>query len=725
MSQNTKEEMEQKVSLWFQKYYQQLQNGCDNFSCKNEFCRSCADFRYVNITDTNELVSKIIMLVSNYGDRYLCKIEPIECSKFRIGKIRKYIDWGGDGVYQLEELVEEDLGTDRLDYAFQPPINLESKEKQNKTILFRKLNRIDPGLDFVDVFEALQLISTAQGNDLQNAIEPSIVNQLSILEKTAKTTTSFQYLRRFAILICFHAFSKKEFSTTLYRLIKLYHLLNPEAKEILNTWFERSIPSSILTKVVTFLNIFITNEMPQSREIYLPPSQTIIDASTLLGDIFVANRKKNDKVKVETFYNEKINQTFNYKENYNNFINKNTNKFSFCNFSFILSAQTKSKLLTLESQYKMRNSMRETMFNSLLINEPISPYFVLIVRRDHLVQDSVNSILRASKNDLKKKLKVVFEGEDGVDEGGVKKEFFQLVVQQIFDPKYGMFVENEEMNKTNFWFNKSYIGEMGSYRLIGTILGLAIYNSVILDVRFPSVVYKKLLNRPLVLEDLHDYRPEIERGMWQLLAYEGSVEEIYMRTFQISYKTVFGEEIFVNLKKNGDKIPLTNENREEYVKLFVEWELNKSIEKHFLAFRKGFESVCGSEVFSLIEPEELEALICGDHEFEMKDLKKSTKYRDGYNSGSIQMKWLWDIIFSWTKEKQKKFLAFCFGTDRVPIGGLSNLRFTITRGGPDSEILPKASTCYGILILPAYSEKEKLKRKIELAIENSQGFGLF
>ncbi|KAJ3434866.1 hypothetical protein M0812_01990 [Anaeramoeba flamelloides] len=568
MNESTTEEMKQKVSLMILKYYQQLQNGCDNFSCKNEFCRSCANFLYANITDPNELGAKSIMLVSNYGDRYLCQIEPIECSKFRIGKIRKYVDWGGDGVYQLEELVEQDLGTDRLDSAFHP------------------------------------------GSDLQKAIEPSIINQISILEKTAKTTTSFQYLRRIAILICFHAFSKKEFSKTLYRLIKLYHLLNKQAKEILNTWFEKSIPSSILTKIVTFLNIFISNEIPQTREIYLPPSQTIIDASTLLGDIFVA-----------------------------------------------------------------------------------------------------------SKNDLKKKLKVVFEGEDGVDEGGVKKEFFQLVVQQIFDPKYGMFVENEEMNKTNFWFNKSYIGEMGSYRLIGTILGLAIYNSVILDVRFPSVVYKKLLNRPLVLEDLHDYRPEIERGMWQLLAYEDSVEEIYMRTFQISYKTVFGEEIFVNLKKNGNKIPLTNENREEYVKLFVEWELNKSIEKQFLAFRNGFES--------LIEPEELEALICGDHEFEMKDLKKSAKYRDGYNSGSIQMKWLWNIIFSWTKEKQKKFLAFCFGTDRVPIGGLSNLRFTITRGGPDSEILPKASTCYGILILPAYSTKEKLKKKIELAIENSQGFGLF
>ena len=41
--------------------------------------------------------------------------------------------------------------------------------------------------------------------------------------------------------------------------------------------------------------------------------------------------------------------------------------------------------------------------------------------------------------DLKKQLVVEFEGEQGVDEGGVSKEFFQLVVEEIFNPDYGMF----------------------------------------------------------------------------------------------------------------------------------------------------------------------------------------------------------------------------------------------------------------------------------------------
>ena len=40
-------------------------------------------------------------------------------------------------------------------------------------------------------------------------------------------------------------------------------------------------------------------------------------------------------------------------------------------------------------------------------------------------------------DDLKKQLVVQFEGEQGVDEGGVSKEFFQLIVEAIFNPDYG------------------------------------------------------------------------------------------------------------------------------------------------------------------------------------------------------------------------------------------------------------------------------------------------
>lgn len=88
--------------------------------------------------------------------------------------------------------------------------------------------------------------------------------------------------------------------------------------------------------------------------------------------------------------------------------------------------------------------------------------------------------------------------EPGVDEGGLQKEFFQLIIRQIFDVNYGMFLYNEETRV--FWFNTHSFEPNIKFELIGSILGLAIYNSVILDIHFPLIIYKKLLNQPIKFE---------------------------------------------------------------------------------------------------------------------------------------------------------------------------------------------------------------------------------
>ena len=41
-------------------------------------------------------------------------------------------------------------------------------------------------------------------------------------------------------------------------------------------------------------------------------------------------------------------------------------------------------------------------------------------------------------SDLKKQLFVEFDGEQGLDEGGVSKEFFQLIIEELFNPDIGM-----------------------------------------------------------------------------------------------------------------------------------------------------------------------------------------------------------------------------------------------------------------------------------------------
>ena len=62
---------------------------------------------------------------------------------------------------------------------------------------------------------------------------------------------------------------------------------------------------------------------------------------------------------------------------------------------------------------------------------------------------------------------------------------------------------------------------------------MAIYNSVILDVRFPMVVFKKLMGEPIGLDDLIDYDPELHKGFTQLLEFDGDVAAIFCRKFVV------------------------------------------------------------------------------------------------------------------------------------------------------------------------------------------------
>lgn len=83
------------------------------------------------------------------------------------------------------------------------------------------------------------------------------------------------------------------------------------------------------------------------------------------------------------------------------------------------------------------------------------PYFVLALDRQYLLQQTLQAVAQASPTDLRKSLKIVFKGEDGVDAGGLTKEFFMLLVQQLFDVNTGMWTTRfGDGNDT--WFNSDW-----------------------------------------------------------------------------------------------------------------------------------------------------------------------------------------------------------------------------------------------------------------------------
>ncbi|UIZ23250.1 hypothetical protein KXD40_003476 [Peronospora effusa] len=396
---------------------------------------------------------------------------------------------------------------------------------------------------------------------------------------------------------------------------------------------------------------------------------------------------------------------------------------SFCDFPFVLDAGSKSKVLHIDSDLEQRARAQDAVLSRsiLLAERAQSPYLVLKVRRENIVEDAMQQLvhLSSSAETLKKPLKVKFVDEEGIDEGGVQKEFFQILIRQLLDPAYGMFTYDEETR--TLWFNSDSLEATMEFELIGTLLGLAIYNAVILDVSFPHIVYKKVMGYPLGLEDLELAMPDLGRGLRQLLNFQGDVEKVYQRTFEYSYE-VFGEVKTVELKPEGSSVSVTKNNREEYVALYVDYVLNKSVSRQYAAFHRGFHQVCNHEVLSMFRWEELQLLICGSSDLDFKALEEATHYEDGFAEDSEIIRDFWVIVHALPLEDKKKLLRFATGSDRVPIRGLSNLVFVISRNGPDSGRLPTAHTCFNHLLLPEYSSRAKLKELLLLAINQAEAY---
>jgi len=228
----------------------------------------------------------------------------------------------------------------------------------------------------------------------------------------------------------------------------------------------------------------------------------------ILNLLYEINRKYR-KVSYKEFYNDKINKDKAFKKReirkwYNNKINGLFN-FTIFDYAWMLNPESKFLMLSIENDIQQDEEAKtshneENIINYLILgSHDILPYCTIEIRRPNLIEDSLNILSKPNIN-FKKELKVKFIGEQGVDAGGIRKEFFQLVVKHIFDPAYAMFHYNEETR--TFWFNPDTFEPNIKFELIGFILGLALYNSVMLDVHFPRVLYKKLLGLEVSMEVL-------------------------------------------------------------------------------------------------------------------------------------------------------------------------------------------------------------------------------
>ncbi|KAL2147000.1 hypothetical protein VTI28DRAFT_1296 [Corynascus sepedonium] len=346
----------------------------------------------------------------------------------------------------------------------------------------------------------------------------------------------------------------------------------------------------------------------------------------------------------------------------------------------------------------------------------------LSVRRDQVFHDSFKSLYFKSGPEMKfGKLNIRFHGEEGVDAGGVTREWFQVLARQMFDPNYALFIPVSS-DRTTFHPNKlSGINDehLMFFKFIGRIIGKALYEGRLLDCYFSRAVYKRILGKPVSVKDMESFDPDYYKSLvWML---ENDITDIIVETFSVE-DDEFGVTKVVDLIENGRNIPVTEENKHEYVRLIVEHKLLTSVKDQMENFLKGFHDIIPEDLIAIFTEQELELLISGLPDIDVDDWKSNTEYQN-YTAASQQIQWFWRAVRSFDKEERAKLLQFVTGTSKVPLNGFKELegmngvnRFNIHRDYGNKERLPSSHTCFNQLDLPEYESYDILRSQLLKAI---------
>ncbi|KAM5382383.1 hypothetical protein ACJA88_004178 [Fusarium oxysporum] len=162
-------------------------------------------------------------------------------------------------------------------------------------------------------------------------------------------------------------------------------------------------------------------------------------------------------------------------------------------------------------------------------SRPSYPTLQLSVRREQVFHDSFKSLYFKSGDEMKfGKLNIRFHGEEGVDAGGVTREWFQVLSRQI------------------------------------------------------RAVYKRILGKSVSVKDMESFDPDYYKSLCWML--DNDITDIITETFSVE-NDEFGATTVVDLIPNGREIAVTEENKHDYVRLVVEHKLLSSVKEqmaHFL-----------------------------------------------------------------------------------------------------------------------------------------------
>lgn len=326
----------------------------------------------------------------------------------------------------------------------------------------------------------------------------------------------------------------------------------------------------------------------------------------------------------------------------------------------------------------------------------------IVVRRQHLLHDSIEAVMSMSREDMAKIWRFEFVNELGMDAGGVAREWFQLVTEEVFNPNMGLWLPsatNQEAMRINPASEISCPEDHLIYfRFLGRVMGKALFDGQLVAGHMVRHLYKHMLGWPVMFDDLELPDEDYYKSLKQLLEVD-NVEDLCLDfTF---LENALGENRTVELMEGGVDVTVTNDNLPEFLEANLKYHMMDRVKPQLTELLLGFYDVIPEPLLTIFDFQELELLMCGLPTIDIEDWKSNTNYAGYYETNgknNKNCKWFWEVVEEFDGETRARLLQFVTGTSGVPSGGFSVLqgndggikKFTICGIKKEQSLFPRS-----------------------------------
>ena len=242
-------------------------------------------------------------------------------------------------------------------------------------------------------------------------------------------------------------------------------------------------------------------------------------------------------------------------------------------------------------------------------------------------------------------------------------------------------------------------------------------------------IYKHLLGWPITFDDLQAQDEEYYQSLQKFTTLDDP--SVMCLDFTVTEETM-GVRRDVELIPGGNLKEVTKDNLPQYLEANLRYRMLERTKPQLTELVLGFFDVIPEPPLTILDPQELELLLCGLPKIDMQDWETHTIYSGLYEYHKVKpqkvVTWFWNVVkHEFDDEMKARLLQFVTGTSGVPTRGFSVLQgndgnikqFAIHGVDRKAYVYPRAHTCFNRIDLPNYTSQKELYEKLKTAITMS------